>query len=119
MFLAKRLLFLVVPLVLIFTVYGDDYPNGPEQVQNSSNGAQQMKLRGAKENLASEDGYDIAFENHDSMQLFDQLRGKKPKCETLDYCKAVGGECTKKKKCDGNIEKVKKGCSKGCVCCIS
>ncbi|CAL4062560.1 unnamed protein product, partial [Meganyctiphanes norvegica] len=31
----------------------------------------------------------------------------------------MGGECTKKKECDGKIKKVKKGCSKGCICCIS
>ncbi|CAL4063179.1 unnamed protein product, partial [Meganyctiphanes norvegica] len=46
------------------------------------------------------------------------IAGKK-KCETMSYCKDVGGECTKKKKCDGSIKKVKKGCSKGCVCCIA
>ncbi|CAL4247924.1 unnamed protein product, partial [Meganyctiphanes norvegica] len=80
-----------------------------------------FQLGGAQEEVASVDGHEQDLEQHESMRLVDLMRGKKPKpqkCETKKTCSKLGGTCTSKKACDGTIEKVKKGCSKKCVCCV-
>merc|ERR1719187_1830431 len=70
----------------------------------------------AEEDVASVDIYDRSLELNEALEDADLLRGKK--CKKNKSCIKAGGTCEKKKKCDGEVVKVKKSCGKGCECCV-